>query len=49
MANTHVGIDISKHQLDLAVQGREEVDRLCHDQASTDVLCQSVTALFLRG
>ena len=31
MANTYVEIDISKHQLDVAVRGEEECDRMAHD------------------
>ena len=45
MANTHVGIDISKHQLDVAVRGEEACDRMAHDQETIDTLCRRLCEL----
>ena len=45
MAQTHVGIDIAKHHLDLAVWGAEDVDRLPHDQEGIEALRHRLTAL----
>ena len=46
MSQTHVGIDISKHQLDVALWGRpEEDDRLANDRQGLAALCQSLTRL----
>ena len=45
MANTYVGIDISKHQLDVAVQGEEACDRMAHDQETIDALCRRLREL----
>ncbi len=45
MAQTHVGIDVAKHHLDLAVWGAEDVDRLPHDQEGIEALCHRLTAL----
>ncbi|MYD91814.1 MAG: IS110 family transposase [Caldilineaceae bacterium SB0662_bin_9] len=45
MANTHVGIDVSQHQIDLAVQGAEDGDGLPHDQESLETLSDRLTAL----
>ena len=45
MANTYVGIDVSKHQLDLAVWGAADVDCLPHDRESFEALRDRLTAL----
>lgn len=45
MANTHVGIDVAKHQLDLAVWGAQDVDGLPHDQEGIEALRDRLTAL----
>ena len=46
MAQTHVGIDVSKRQLDVAIRGRpEEDDRLAHDAQGIEALCQRLTRL----
>ena len=45
MANTHVGIDVAKHQLDLAVRGAQDVDGLPHDPESLEALRDRLTAL----
>ena len=46
MARTHVGIDVSKHQLDLAIRGRpEEDDRLANDLQGIEAVCQRLTRL----
>ena len=45
MANTYVGIDISKHQLDVAVQGEEACDSMAHDQETIDALCRRLREL----
>ena len=46
MAQTHIGIDISKRQLDVAIRGRpEEDDRLAHDAQGIEALCQRLTSL----
>ncbi len=44
-AQTHVGIDVAKHHLALAVWGAEDIDRLPHDQESIEARCHRVTAL----
>ena len=46
MARTHVGIDVSKHQLDLAIRGRPAEDnRLANDPQGIEALCQRLTRL----
>ena len=46
MARTHVGIDVSKHQLDLAIRGRPEEDnRLANDPQGIASVCQCLTRL----
>ena len=46
MAQTHVGIDVSKRQLDVAIRGRpEEDDCLAHDAQGIEALCQRLTLL----
>ena len=45
MTNTYFGIGLSKHQLDLAVKGREEADRLPQDQESIKALCQDLDTM----
>ena len=44
MANTHVGIDVSQHQIDLAVRDAEDVNGLPHDQESLETLSDRLTA-----
>ncbi len=45
MAQTHVGIDVAKHHLDLAVRGAAHGDHLPHDQEGIEALCHRLTAL----
>ena len=46
MAQTHVGIDVSKRQLDVAIRGRPEKDDcLAHDAQGIEALCQRLTLL----
>ncbi len=46
MAQPHVGIDVSKRQLDVAIRGRpEEDDCLVHDAQGIEALCQRLTSL----
>ncbi len=41
MSQTHVGIDVSKHQLDVALWGRpEEDDRLANEPQAIEALCR---------
>ena len=46
MTNTYVGIDIAKHQLDLAVWGcPQEDDRLANDRQGIETVCQRLCDL----
>ena len=46
MTNTYVGIDIAKHQLDLAVWGcPQEDDRLANDRQGIEAVCQRLCDL----
>lgn len=46
MSQTHVGINVSKHQLDMALWGRpEEDDRLANDRQGLEALCQRLSTL----
>ena len=44
MANTHVGINVSKHQLDWAVWGAADVDLIPYDQENIEALRDRLTA-----
>ncbi len=46
MSQTHVGIDVSKHQLDVALRGRpEEDDCLANDPQNIEALCRHLARL----
>ena len=46
MSQTHVGIDVSKHQLDVALWGRpEEDDRLANEPRAIEALCRHLARL----
>ena len=45
MANTDVGIDLSKHPLDWAVWGAADVDLILHDQENIEALRERLTTL----
>ena len=46
MSQTHVGIDVSKHQFDVALWGRpEEDDRLANDPQAIEALCRHLARL----
>ena len=46
MSQTHVGIDVSKHQLDAALWGRpEDDDHLANDPQAIEALCRHLARL----
>ncbi len=46
MSQTHVGIDVSKHQLDVALWGHpEEDDRLANEPRAIEALCRHLARL----
>ncbi|MDE0671517.1 MAG: hypothetical protein OXH72_07235 [Caldilineaceae bacterium] len=46
MSQTYVGIDVSNHQLDVALRGRPEEDtRLANDPQDIEALCQRLSTL----